>query len=161
MVKVSQAWHSWMWVYRLFVTTDLCWWHCRLGAEALNNEFFSKSCVEWSERLAQGGYCLYEWQFHFKTQHLFWFHLSVIACLFMPRLCQYWLVFYEMIIFIFVFVELFLSVLWCCWLGYRMGHLVCKNLWQLFQGCFFVQNLEEEKSMTHAVRVNLENGWIS
>ena len=27
---------------------------CRLGPTSLNNEFFSKACLEWRERLAQG-----------------------------------------------------------------------------------------------------------
>ena len=32
---------------------------CRLGSKALNNEFFSKSCVEWTQRLSQGDLLLF------------------------------------------------------------------------------------------------------
>jgi len=32
----------------------VCLYMFSLGSKALNNEFFSISCVEWSERLAQG-----------------------------------------------------------------------------------------------------------
>ena len=46
---------------RIRMFGDGCWcWDdnavcaCRMGVTALNNEFFTKACAEWRERLAEG-----------------------------------------------------------------------------------------------------------
>ena len=33
-------------------------WSTRLSAKALNNEFFTKACIDWRKRLANGTYVI-------------------------------------------------------------------------------------------------------